>query len=386
MNKKTSTLENGLIWFGAAISIAEILTGTYIAPLGFAKGLLAIIIGHLIGGILLFCAGYIGASSRQSAMETVKMSFGSRGSKFFAGLNVVQLCGWTSIMIFDGAIAARSICHLAHWQWCLIIATLIFIWILIGLDHLEKINLIAIALLFILTIWLSAIIFNGHTPLSSPLSSITFGGAVELAIAMPLSWLPLISDYTSKAIAPRLTTFASVATYTIGSCWMYIIGMGATLLTGQDNIAATMLHAGMGVAGLLIIIFSTVTTTFMDAYSAGVSSLTVWQKLNKTYVALVAIIIGCITASLFSMDNISPFLYIIDSVFTPMIAIQITDFFILHKKATRHHVDWLNMTIWLIGFIIYRLLMLGDTPIGNTIPDIVIVVIITISCNKLKQK
>ncbi len=46
---RTSLFENGLIWFGAAVSIAEIITGTYFAPLGFSKGLLTIIIGHIIG-------------------------------------------------------------------------------------------------------------------------------------------------------------------------------------------------------------------------------------------------------------------------------------------------------------------------------------------------
>ena len=46
--KRTSVFENGLIWFGAAVSIAEIMTGTYFAPLGLAKGCAAILIGHII--------------------------------------------------------------------------------------------------------------------------------------------------------------------------------------------------------------------------------------------------------------------------------------------------------------------------------------------------
>ncbi len=54
MSKSTSVFENGLIWFGAAVSMAEILTGTYFASLGFFKGLFAIILGHIIGCILLF--------------------------------------------------------------------------------------------------------------------------------------------------------------------------------------------------------------------------------------------------------------------------------------------------------------------------------------------
>ena len=75
MEKKTSLFENGLIWFGAGVSIAEILTGTYFAPLGMAKGLAAILIGHVIGCILLFLSGVIGGTLRKSAMETVKDSF-----------------------------------------------------------------------------------------------------------------------------------------------------------------------------------------------------------------------------------------------------------------------------------------------------------------------
>ena len=55
--KRTSIFENGLIWFGAGVSLAEILTGTYFASLGFGKGLLAIIIGHIIGCTMLFLAG-----------------------------------------------------------------------------------------------------------------------------------------------------------------------------------------------------------------------------------------------------------------------------------------------------------------------------------------
>ena len=84
--KRTSIFENGLIWFGAGVSLAEILTGTYFASLGFGKGLLAIIIGHIIGCTMLFLAGVIGGKTRRSAMETVKMSFGEKGGIYFSWL------------------------------------------------------------------------------------------------------------------------------------------------------------------------------------------------------------------------------------------------------------------------------------------------------------
>src|SRR5699024_973883 len=106
--RRTSVFENGLIWFGAGVSIAEILTGTYLAPLGFGKGMAAILLGHLIGCAMLFLAGLIGGKARKSSMETVKMSFGQKGSLLFSVLNVLQLVGWTAIMIYDGALAANG--------------------------------------------------------------------------------------------------------------------------------------------------------------------------------------------------------------------------------------------------------------------------------------
>ena len=130
MNKKgTSLFENGLIWFGAGVSLAEILTGTYFAPLGFQKGIWAIIIGHIIGCLMLFFAGLIGGKVRKSSMETVKQSFGSKGGLLFSVLNVLQLVGWTAIMIYDGAISATSIFNTGRWVWCLVIGALIVLWI-----------------------------------------------------------------------------------------------------------------------------------------------------------------------------------------------------------------------------------------------------------------
>lgn len=83
------------------------------------------------------------------------------------------------------------------------------------------------------------------------------------------------------------------------------------------------------------------------------------------------------------MDNITDFLYLIGSVFAPMIAIQIADFFILKKDKSQMSFDFQNLIIWLIGFIIYRLLISFDIPVGNTLPDMVITVLITVIVNKL---
>lgn len=377
--KRTSIFENGLIWFGAGVSIAEILTGTYLAPLGFSKGILAILLGHVIGCALLFFVGVIGAKTRNSSMETVKRSFGQKGSLLFSVLNVLQLIGWTAIMIYDGAQAADGIMKSGAWIWCLVIGVLIILWIAVGITNLGKINTVAMAALFILTLVLCKVIFfqSGGEPVISG-TAMSFGAAVELSVAMPLSWLPLISDYTREAQKPVKAAAISALVYGIVSCWMYGIGLGAAIYTGESDIASIMVKAGLGIAGLLIIIFSTVTTTFLDAYSAGVSSESIVKGIKGKHVGIVVAIIGTVAAMVFPMDNITDFLYLIGSVFAPMAAIQIADYFLLKKDVSKTSADWSNLVIWLIGFIAYRGLMRVDIPVGNTLPDMVITIIICV--------
>ena len=379
MEKKTSLFDNGLIWFGAGVSLAEILTGTYFSTLGFGRGLAAILLGHVIGCVLLFLAGVIGGNSRLSAMETVKSSFGNKGGLFFALLNVLQLVGWTAIMIYDGALAAGGIFSSGHWIWCLVIGVLIIVWIMVGITNLGKINTVAMTALFLLTLVLCKVIFfSGNSILTEPDDSLSFGAAVELAVAMPLSWLPLISDYTREAEKPVTATAVSAIVYGLVSCWMYVIGMGASILTGESDIAQIMLKAGLSVIALIIVVFSTVTTTFLDAYSAGISNESIFPQFKGQYVAVAVTVVGTIGAIVFPMDDITGFLYLIGSVFAPMIAIQIADYFILHRDRRKTAFDTRNLVIWVIGFVLYRILMNVDLPVGNTLPDMIITIILCV--------
>lgn len=385
--KKTTTFQNGLIWFGAGVSIAEILTGTYFAPLGFGKGLAAILLGHLIGCVMLFLAGYIGARSRRSAMETAKMSFGQKGGLLFAFLNVLQLVGWTAIMIYDGALAVGGVFSAGAWVWCLVIGGLILLWILVGITNLGWINKIAMAALFVLTLVLCKVIFfSPGATMAVGGEAMSFGAAVELAVAMPLSWLPLISDYTSEAEKPFAATLASTVVYGVVSCWMYVIGMGAALFTGGGDIAAIMVKAGLGVAALVILILSTVTTTFLDAYSAGISAQSLSGKINGKWAAVLVTIVGTGCAMLFPMDDITDFLYLIGSVFAPMIAIQIADFFLLKKDHFALAFCGKNLAIWAVGFLAYRGLMLVDIPVGNTLPDMLLTILLCLAVHAVCAK
>lgn len=382
--KKTSNFENGLIWFGAGVSIAEIITGTYFASLGFKNALLAIVIGHIIGGVLLYLAGLIGANTEKSAMETVKMNFGEKGGMIFALLNVLQLVGWTAIMIYDGAISTSHVFTSSHIIWAIVIGLLIILWIKIGITNLGKLNTVSMSLLFLLTIVLSFKIFKGLDLSQGGMGeAMSFGAAIELAVAMPLSWLPLISDYTRVAENKKGASLVSTLVYSLVSVWMYMIGVGMALLTQESDIALIMVKSGLGITAMLIIILSTVTTTFLDAYSAGISSESLSKKIDGKKVALIVTIIGTIGAIVYPMDDITDFLYLIGSVFAPMIAVQITDYFILKKESVKESIHTKNLLIWLLGFIIYRILLRMNLLLGSTISCILLVIIIKVIVEKI---
>lgn len=380
---KTSVFSNALIWFGAAVSLAEILTGTALAPLGFAKGITAIIIGHLIGGALMYLAGIIGAQTEKSAMETAKMTFGKSGSHLFSALNVLQLIGWTAVMISSGASAASSVLpFFKSGGWVVIIGALIAVWIAVGIKNLKWLNLISVSGLFILSVILSVLIFSGESSFTSP-EAMSFGAAVECSAAMPVSWLPVISDYTRQAEKKRGATFVSVITYNAVSCWMFIIGMGAAIFTGIGDIAEIMVAAKLGVAAIAIIILSTVTTTFLDAYSAGISAISIFPRFSEKWAALIACILGTVIA-FFSPENwLESFLYLIGSVFVPMITVQIVDYFIFKNDSSSRSFDKTNLILWLVGLVIYRLLLKVDTPLGVTLPAALIIAAICIIIKKI---
>ncbi len=99
-----------LLWMGAAISIAEIVTGTLIAPLGWKSGLLAILIGHVIGCfVFLLPAGYLSAQQNKTAIQATKTVFGQQGVWLFSMLNALQLLGWTAVMIVNAQQAMNGL-------------------------------------------------------------------------------------------------------------------------------------------------------------------------------------------------------------------------------------------------------------------------------------
>ncbi|HFC7061279.1 TPA: putative hydroxymethylpyrimidine transporter CytX [Neisseria meningitidis] len=390
----SSSAAIGLIWFGAAVSIAEISTGTLLAPLGWQRGLAALLLGHAVGGALFFAAAYIGALTGRSSMESVRLSFGKRGSVLFSVANMLQLAGWTAVMIYAGATVSSALGKVL-WDgesfvwWALANGALIVLWLVFGARKTGGLKTVSMLLMLLAVLWLSAEVFSTAGSTAAQVSDgMSFGTAVELSAVMPLSWLPLAADYTRQARRPFAATLTATLAYTLTGCWMYALGLAAALFTGETDVAKILLGAGLGAAGILAVVLSTVTTTFLDAYSAGVSANNISAKLSETPIAVAVAVVGTLLAVLLPVTEYENFLLLIGSVFAPMAAVLIADFFVLKRREEIEGFDFAGLVLWLAGFILYRFLLSSgwESSIGLTAPVMSAVAIATVSVRLFFKK
>ena len=101
---------------------------------------------------------------------------------------------------------------------------------------------------------------------------------------------------------------------------------------------------------------------------------------------IIATVVGTVGACLFNMDDITNFLYLIGSVFAPMIAVQLTTYFILKKDSLKAAFDWPNLVVWAVGLVVYRLMMHVDLPTGYTLPSVLITMLLCYVVNKAIPK
>lgn len=368
MEKRTGLFSNGIIWFGVAISVSEIEAGIEIGAAAARDSLwLPLVLGHIFGGILLFFVGLIGARVRLNAMETTRSTFGKYGSKFFAALNTFQLLAWVAVLNAQGASALAGLnLPISFPLTCVILAALIGAWVYVGIRRSANVTTVVMAALAVLLAILSVKLFGldsgsssvasaaGTAGTAATAAALKFWNIFEISIAMPISWLPVISDYTKDAEKPVKATAISAIAYTFASLWMYILGIEISGIGANNNIAQAILLAGLGIPGIIIVVLSTVTTNFLAANSAGESSKAIYSKINPRIAGVVVSLLSAALAISGIMEHYISFLYLIASVFAPMAAVLLVSFYFSKERSESLGVWLWNIFAWLAGFIAYQ--------------------------------
>lgn len=359
------------IWFGAGISIAEFWAGALLTPaLSLWAALGIILIGHLIGNTVM---GLIAVEGEETGLPTMVLSraaLGIKGSVLPSALNYLQLIGWTAIMLIVGANAMDAVFGKGYTLWVLVLGILVTAWTYIGPKNWEKIEKAAAALLLLLAIWLTYTTLEQFS-LAALMSKHGTGGmgtmlALDLVIAMPLSWAPLIADYSRFARKREGAFWGTYLGYFLSSSLFYFVGALTNMAVGESDPIRIIAAYGLGIPAMLVIVFSTVTTTFLDVYSAAITYKNISPKADARKQVLLIGMLGTGLALVFPVDRYEGFLLLIGGAFVSLAAIMLTDYFIVKKGYNPDELldeegrfaGWNTraMIIWLTGFLFYMLL------------------------------
>src|SRR5881396_2805048 len=170
---------------------------------------------------------------------------------------------------------------------------------------------------------------------------------LDLVVAMPISWWPLISDYNRFARSPGEAAAGTSLGYVVANTSFYLIGAALVLLgitsfglDPQDPYAflATLGLLGLSALPLLAILVDETDNAFADVYSAAVSvqNLSVRRRQATTIVGSTLIGIAAAWYLVGSGQGIGgpyeTFLLLIGGLFVPLLGVVIAETFVVRRS------------------------------------------------------
>jgi len=402
------------LWSSLGVGLLVLLAGTLLVPgLGLGQALLAILIGTALGVLLLALAGVVGSDNAIPTMVLLRPVLGLHGSYLPTFLNLIQLIGWGAFEIIIMAQAANGITQSLFgfsnyplWAflfaaWCTLLA--IGGPLAVVRQWLEK---FAVWLVYATTIWLTWYLFSHYdlgVLLRAPgTGELHFLLAVDLVVAMPISWMPLVADYSRFAKGTKGAFWGTYLGYFIANLWFYALGALFILaLKTEDLIPAIMSMAGGWVALLLILVDET-DNAFADIYSAAVSSQNILPRTKQWLLATVIGLLCFLLAAVVPIGQYEWFLLLIGSVFVPLFGLLAAHYFVLHRRnyettelyreppLRAKYWSWLGLNpmalgAWIIGIFIYHYLARNMPNLGASIPSFLITLIVYLALDKLES-
>ncbi|MFC0399206.1 putative hydroxymethylpyrimidine transporter CytX [Paraburkholderia rhizosphaerae] len=387
------------LWFSLGIGLLVAQAGALLVPgLSLAHALVVIVIGTALGVVLLALAGVIGTDTGLAAMSSLRPTLGVRGASVPAVLNVIQLVGWGSfevIVMRDSADAlARQAFGIAMpLVWTVLFGVLATLLAISGpLSFVRRfLRTWGIWLLLAGAGWLTWAVLAKHDitellhrPGTGEMSS---GVAIDLVVAMPLSWLPLIADYTRFGRRAGETFRGTLLGYGIANIWFYALGAiyGLTAGGGDALLTTALAQAGGGLALLLVLIDET-DNAFADIHSAAVSTGTFWRRSSVPMLSAAFGALCTLIALIVPMAKYQNFLLLIGSVFAPLFGVVLVDHFIVRKRRIDvavlgdpqgrygYCVGWhvSAFVAWAIGIGAYQAINQWLPNVGATLPALAI--------------
>jgi len=384
--------DHASLWFSLGVGLLVMQVGAYLMPaLGTKEAMLAIVGGSLIGAGMLGWVAKIGCDSGLASAGLMHAVYGRSFARLPIILNIVQLLGWGTfelVIMRDAtvAIGRQSGSMLAgYWP---VLATLLWggaITLLISGSMVQLVRRIvsrvALPLVVLSLLWLTWKFLDiaNAQGLEALWQRRGEGGmgvlpALDLVIAMPISWLPLVADYARHGKSGSAALRGTWAGYALANIWCYALGVLVALVLPSENLVTALLLAQGGLIALSLILIDEVDNAYGDAYSGAVSSHSLLPRWSVRQWGLLIAVLSTGLALVLPMHSLEPFLLLLSSVFVPLFGVILGCLAghrdVADRVASARAAHAAPIAIWLAGIACYHLLAQFAPALGSALPTL----------------
>ncbi len=384
--------DHASLWFSLGVGLLVMQVGAYLMPaLGTQEALLAIVAGSILGAGLLGWVAKIGCDSGLASAGLMHAVYGRQFARLPIVLNIIQLIGWGTfelVVMRDASVAIGRQgggWEGAHWP---VLATLLWGGVVLLLISGSMVQLVrriiarvALPLVVLSLLWLSWQFLGlaQEQGLDALWQRRGDGGmgvmpALDLVIAMPISWLPLVADYARHGRHGGAALRGAWAGYALANMWCYALGVLVALtLPSQDLVTALLLAQG-GLIALSLILIDEVDNAYGDTYSGAVSSHSLLPGWSVRRWGAVLAVVCTLLALVLPMHSLEPFLLMLSSVFVPLFGVILgrlafgANAGAMLAQAGKAHAG--PIAIWLAGVALYHLLPKVAPALGSALPTL----------------
>ena len=403
--------DHASLWLSLGVGLLVIQVGSFLVPaMGTREAFAAIVFGSILGAGLLAWTAKIGCDSGLSSAGLMHATYGSAFARLPIVLNIVQLIGWTTfelVVMRDclvailrdlgwiapapaaGAAPAQALQIAAPWSLppAAIVATLAFGALLFVLARGSMVTLVrrfvsrfGLPLVLISLAWLTwqfagLAAMKGWDELWARPGDggMSLLGAVDLVIAMPISWLPLVADFSRHGRDGRGALAGTWIGYAIANAWCYTLGVLVALSAPTTDLVTALLLAQGGLVALGLILVDELDNAYGDVYSGAVASHSLAPRRSVRGWGMGLAVLCTVLALMLPMHGLEPFLLLLSSVFVPLCGVILGRLGGLRDVAGRvgaARVEWVAVAIWLGGVALFHLLPRWTTDFGSALPTL----------------
>jgi putative hydroxymethylpyrimidine transporter CytX len=325
-------------------------------------------------------------------------TYGSLFAKLPIILNIVQLVGWTTfelVIMRDGtaAIGKQSLGVDLGGFGGMLGTTVIWGAVVIALISASMLTTVrkligrfALPLVILSLVWLTwqfgeQIAAKGLGAFWSRPGDGSMGllSAVDLVIAMPVSWLPLIADYARHGRNGNSAMSGTWLGYAAANIWCYALGvMVVTVAAPDTDLVTALLLAQGGLIALGLILFDEIDNAYGDVYSGAVSSHSLKPSMSIRQWGIAIAVVCTVLALFLPMHSLEPFLLLLSSVFVPLYGVILgrlgTGIFSGQgtAPAADEKVKFTAAALWIGGIVVYHSLAKWAPQFGSALPTLVL--------------